>query len=486
MKFSWTRAIQWVGILAVLVFVVALRYEAPSEAGMQMNASPNSPLSQSLRGYWKMDDGSGTNATDASGNGNTLAMTGSPSWVAGQIGPYSLTFSGSGQYLSIADPASGVLDFPNGTNFSLSGWFNRSAFAADHTIIAKKNDQTTGAGYVVWIDNNGSTDHLFFEASDGTHTYQIQSTTDFSASGWHHFAVTWNDNNSTATNPVNLYIDGKLDNGSTSGTFSSVTDLSNALAFTIGAESDAGVPFAGSLDDIRVYGYTLSADQVKKIYNTTSPTQPIDTSLVGHWTFDGNDIQGTTAIDRSSYGNNGTITGAVPTIGKLGQALSFDGTSDSMDILTKNALPVYQSGTQISVSFWIKASPQGESGDPNIIFTEYHGSFPTFRLFAAANTSPDSLIVRIRDNAGDYILDDVSSNGVVFDDSWHHIVWVDNNGSAELYIDGLRDSADFSYTPTSVSNTDDLYMGDINGDLDDIRVYNRALSSEEVVCLYNL
>ncbi|MFZ1736085.1 MAG: LamG-like jellyroll fold domain-containing protein, partial [Candidatus Moraniibacteriota bacterium] len=191
MHFSLTRFLQWGGIAVVLLAVVGLNYDFKSEARVQMNTSVEDSLSQGMRGYWKLDDGSGTNATDSSGNANTLAMTGSPGWVTGNIGPYALDFSGSGQYLSVADPASGVLDFADGADFSLTGWFNRDTFTADHTIVAKKTNQTTNAGYVVWID--ASTDTVNFEISDGTDTYEADSTTAFTATGWHHFAAVWDD-----------------------------------------------------------------------------------------------------------------------------------------------------------------------------------------------------------------------------------------------------------------------------------------------------
>src|SRR3989344_4062560 len=55
--------------------------------------------------------------------------------------------------------------------------------------------------------------------------------------------------------------------------------------------------------------------------------------LVGHWTFDGPDMAGTTAIDRSGEGNNGTLTGGpARSIGKVGQGLSFDGVDDLINI----------------------------------------------------------------------------------------------------------------------------------------------------------
>ncbi len=159
-------------------------YQLATAGKATVNAPLDDPLSQGLRGYWKLDDGSGTNATDSSGNTNTLAMTGSPSWTTGNIGPYALDFSGSGQYLSVASPASGVLDFAAGASFSITGWFNRDTFTTDHTIVAKRNGQTaTDDGYIVYIDD--ATDTLVFEASDTADTdeYQRVSTSTFTATG---------------------------------------------------------------------------------------------------------------------------------------------------------------------------------------------------------------------------------------------------------------------------------------------------------------
>ncbi|QQR78015.1 MAG: LamG domain-containing protein [Candidatus Moraniibacteriota bacterium] len=156
------------------------------------------------------------------------------------MGPYALDFSGSGQYLSVADPASGVLDFADGADFSITGWFNRD-FSPPITIVAKKTDLTTNAGYVLWIDNNGGTDYLNFEIADGTDTYSVASSTDFSATGWHNFAAVWDDSNG-----MYLYIDGGLNSSTTTST-ASIGSLANTNAFRIGAESDAGVPFDGKL-----------------------------------------------------------------------------------------------------------------------------------------------------------------------------------------------------------------------------------------------
>ena len=470
MKLSLTHFLQWGGIAAVLLVVVGLNYDFESKAGMQLNGSVESSLSQSLRGYWKLDDGSGTNATDSSGNANTLAMTGSPGWVTGNIGPSALDFSGSGQYLSVADPASGVLDFANGADFSLTGWFNRDTFTADHTIVAKKTDQATNAGYVVWID--ASTDTVNFEISDGTYTYEADSTTTFTSTGWHHFTAVWDDSRGAS-----VYIDGGL-NGSTETSTSSIGDLSNANAFRIGAESDAGVPFDGKLDDIRVYGSALSADEVAKLYQTTAPTQPVDTSLVGHWTFDGPDIQGTTAIDRSSFGNNGTITGAVPAKGKLGQGMSFNGTSDYISALGLSA-------SSFSVSLWVKCPIlPGTSKNSSLVKNlerqfEIRWDGTSFPKSFGFTTSGGSLTV-------------VDMGDISLTNTWYHLVGTWNGTTLNAYNNGaLVTTSTPGVTPDPSSSNFEIgrnnnYPDYANVTLDDVRIYNRALSTTEIADLYNM
>ena len=88
-----------------------------------------------------------------------------------------------------------------------------------------------------------------------------------------------------------------------------------------------------------------------------------------------------------------------------------------------------------------------------------------------------------------------NSTAVVFDNRWHHVVWTDNAGAGKLYIDGVQDAANFSYTPAPVPrNASSIgavtgLFGAIshyfNGTIDDVRIYNRALSAGEVAYLYN-
>ncbi len=250
--------------------------------------------------------------------------------------------------------------------------------------------------------------------------------------------------------------------------------LVESVAFRIGAESDAGVPFDGKLDDIRVYGSALSASDVLKLYQTTAPAQPVDTGLVGHWTFDGPDIAGSTAIDRSGFGNNGTITGTTKTIGKLGQALSFDGVDDYVD----SANSVSWTGA-FAFAFWVWTL--GGNDDDLLGWGGY--KICRINLFGV---STDGIGCTVDSD----VYSGVQSSSSINDNSWHYVVYTGNASTQYLYVDGVLEDTGNEAAETS---SDTFTMGyraygstNANAKLDDVRFYNRVLSPTEVADLYNM
>lgn len=478
-KFFQNRLVQALIVIVAISLGSGVYFYFHSRAAERINSMDDS-LNRGLAGYWQFDNGSGTNATDSSGNGNTLALTGSPAWTTGQING-ALDLSGSGQYGSVADPASGVLDFADSTDFSLSGWFNRDTFAADHTILAKKNDQITNQGYVLWVDNNGSTDTLIFEASDGVDTYQMASSTQFNTTGWHNFVVTWDDSVG-----MNMYIDGHLDNGATSGTFANVNSLANTRAFRAGAESDAGVPFDGKLDDIRIYNRVLSIDEIARLYQGGSFANP-EANLAGYWNMEGPTINGTTLLDNSGKRHNGTLTGTTRVPGKFGQGLSFNGGTDK---ITANLnLSTIET---VTVSFWLRANSwTADQSVLDILWTS--ASITVLNVISNTWCFSGNGQVKIveRTNSGDnYRCYSSPSTGV-----WHHyaiVIDISQPADGEIaafYVDGVAQTA------TSVSETMDntagypsdavlTIMTSTAGTLDDVRVYTQTLSASQVTQLY--
>ena len=79
--------------------------------------------------------------------------------------------------------------------------------------------------------------------------------------------------------------------------------------------------------------------------------------LVGYWSFNGADIAADTAYDRSGNANNGTLTnGPVRTEGKIGQALSFDGTDDYVNL---GDMTPTEGQSTLTWAFWTKANYSG-------------------------------------------------------------------------------------------------------------------------------
>jgi len=220
--------------------------------------------------------------------------------------------------------------------------------------------------------------------------------------------------------------------------------------------------FDGTLDDVRIYNRALSAADVKRLYhlgattkiNTTIATNPNNASgLVGHWTFDGKTMY-QNVQDVSGTGNTGYISGQTSTTtapGRIGQALDFDGVNDQV------LIPTFVT-TVRSIAFWMKADDT------------------TLRTIMGFSVGEEIYLNSSSEVAESGFLDTtiIYVDGAVSPSvgtGWHHVVITNATGLSvgELKIGSdAFDSANF------------------DGRLDDVRIYNRALSASEVKRLYQL
>ncbi len=218
----------------------------------------------------------------------------------------------------------------------------------------------------------------------------------------------------------------------------------------------------------------------------------------GYWRLD--EKTGTTAADTSPFKNDGVLknfTGNPWVAGKIGNALSFDGVDDYVQINIKKALPIYDGkGHPYSITFWVKAPAQNDKR----VYSEgsNKSNAPLFTLGSGSSyyKKTDKLRVYIRNDQGRFVR--LVSNTTVFDDKWHHVAWVDVSGKAALYVDGVRDTANFDYSFTGIGtrspNHGTYTMNQVSlgavlraatccylkGILDDVRVYRFALSAADV------
>lgn len=215
----------------------------------------------------------------------------------------------------------------------------------------------------------------------------------------------------------------------------------------------------------------------------------VTNGLVGHWPLDGN------AEDVSGNGNHGTVEGATFThdrFGLPGGACHFDGRSARVRMPHSPSLDV--AGQNLTMACWVRAGPDQyfRAG----IVNKTPGSMPDcgYRIWLYENKVVVA-VMHAQEGVG------VSSPSPANDNQWHHVVGVFENGSLRLFVDGDLVSEDYT-SHGFCSNEADLLIGSywypyddghegrtwcsLEGEIDDVRIYNRALSAEEVRSLYHL
>ncbi len=237
------------------------------------------------------------------------------------------------------------------------------------------------------------------------------------------------------------------------------------------------------------------------VFLISVPTASAEPNLMGWWEFD--EGTGTTAGDSSGNGNNGIIWGgATWTTGQIGGALDFDGDGDYVKVDEHYTINITGA---ITVSIWLKldgdVSTQRLIGNAD---SSYYGGYRlgfndgtelsdgTCRIvFQKANGIPGT-------GSGNYGTDTdcdrvVSETNAWVTGVWYHIAatWdgTTDPNSMKMYINGVPDASHTAGQGTIGITGLGLFMSSsyygLDGKIDDVRIYNRALSAGEVEEIYN-
>ncbi|MDP3772440.1 MAG: LamG domain-containing protein [bacterium] len=482
----------------VFSFVVLLSFFAPhiADAAVIIQRPVYVGLTNGLVGSWSFDgpDMAGNAAYDRSGNNNTGTLTNGPVRGIGKIGQ-ALSFDGVDDRVNIGSSASlNILG-----DFSFSGWFKANGnYTTAQAFVANSNGQSGNYAVTFALTDNK------FEFWNWAGGSNITSTRSISDDNWHHYAATRT--GTTGNWTLNLYIDGILDKTETSTT----NPAGDSFITAIGrfGEFD-GYYLNGNLDDVRIYNRVLSPQEIKRLYNiggtfkVNAPryTGSLTSGLVGAWSFDGPDMAGVNAYDRSGSFATGTLTnGPARTVGKIGQALEFDGVDD---YVSTTYAPIFADGADFSFTAWVKA-PSLANVTADIVGSLANTgiSDETIRLIFNASGCTSGKIEWIVRDTNSVSGDDVCSTSSSFDNNvWHHVVGVfDEDVSLYLYVDGVLQGStavtngsgdaekDFTGYPFYIGARNGQGAADtfLSGSIDDVRIYNRALSADEIKRLYNI
>jgi hypothetical protein len=453
-----------------------------SSAGKCTISSNCIPPPAGLVSWWRGQ----SNATDViSGNNGTL--TGGVSFAVGEVG-HGFSFNGTGEVIV---PSTASLNLQAMT---LEVWVNPSGLDANvETILNKENNPVSvpsDAGYELGIRGvadvgNGSIpvgNLAFFiggiSGLPNDYGGWVNGGGAVPTNQWTHCALTFDGTS------VRIYINGNLTR-TVSGLSGSISATTGPLK--IGSRSagevavNPAVRFNGLIDEVSIYNRSLSASEVSGIYNagTAGKCLPasgcIDppTGLVSWWKGEANtsDTIGT---------NNGVISGNTTyRAGRVGQGFAFDGSGDGVIVGNPPSLQLQN----FTIETWVRRASAssvsfGAFGSGLIFGYGQNG----YGLYLNSDGQP--VLTKIDVN-------NVTSSQSITDTNFHHLAVTKSGSSVVFYIDGVAYPASaydpgFTFSTTAAigargDNLDNSFLGTI----DDLAIYNRALSASEVLSIHN-
>jgi len=208
---------------------------------------------------------------------------------------------------------------------------------------------------------------------------------------------------------------------------------------------------------------------------SSSQVTSIDSGLVGFWPFNGN------ADDESGNGNHGQVIGATLTSGQTETDSSvyyFDGINDYIEInnnLTGNL------GDSASITFWFHTTDETFQARDQRLVEKDNGSWWVFFI-----TQSDNFVFSVSENNRDSFGDVVLTKEQMIN-RWHFIAAVKTNNEYKVFADdslALQFYTPFNHINTIATMTfgrSEFWTSQhFKGKLDDIRLYNRALTPEEL------
>ena len=432
-----------------------------------------------LVGWWPFNG----NANDESGNGNDGTVNGA-TLTEDRFGVANAAynFDGVDDWIDVLNNQG--LNSASGT---VSAWLksNGELFNDQQLIFGQYQSRPQ----LIVNTNNNQKASISWPSSNGDNA-NATSTSLISSGEWISVIGTYSSNN------IKIYINGVFEAElitelTQSNCFSSIYNIGgfNATNQTCGGEIGQSQFFNGNIDDIAIYNRALSPEEITALY-TGEPVNPpaacnplpsnLQNGLVGYWPFCGN------ANDESGNGNDGTVNGATLTEDRFGvanAAYAFDGNGNYISIADNDDLLL--ENTDFSISSWIL--PLSESNG-HIFYKGFSSGNSSKYIFAMYNQSI-GFHVNPPFNINYWIHSDSIPLGI-----WQLATITKQGNLVSFFRNGeIYGQQTLNYPIPNTSGVEARIGGAEpngggwwNGRLDDIGIWNRALTPAEVQQLYTL
>ncbi len=411
--------------------------------------------------HLKLDEGNGTVASDASASGNDGTLTNSPTWLQNGVFGKALNFDGLNDYIAMGDISAVELS----TSFAVSFWA-RTKENVNKVVLEK--DQNNGFSVQTLVGGR-------MEMNVGGSSAALECSAVNNDGNWHHHVFAYG-----GVGDGKAYLDGE---DKTSANPSVLTPSYSSGALTVAGRS-ASYNFTGDLDEIKIYNFEPSLEDIKNEYQNgikgieisggnvfsmggsseSAISRRLEDGLLGYWKMDEASWSGVAGevIDSSGNGNDGTTTGnANTTTGRFGRAGDFDAIDDSVN-----------TGMSMSGDFTVSAWVISNGGSFQYIMSDTASKWFWSLSWGGFYNGTDWTTP-------------VSTG--VYDGKWHMVSCTGNGEYIRCYIDGRIVSTDEGANPDTttavqIGRRSNAYHFD--GKIDEARVYNRALSGNEIRELY--
>ncbi|GAA2979684.1 signal peptidase I [Actinokineospora diospyrosa] len=427
----------------------------------QYNAPTNGPYT-----YWRFDDASGIAASDSSGGANSGTLINGPTWSTGLTGS-AVTFDGVNDRVVSTGPSANT-----DTSFSVSVWV-RTSTASSTAVALSQAGNTHNAWYIYTQSGKWRFGLPRSDVANPTEDYVISSTS-VASNTWTHIVGVYDDPN----NAFRIYVNGSLE---ASGPRSDSYEWRAGGVMAAGGVLINGswlYPWAGSIDDVRVYSRVLGASEISGIMGAaTAPN--------AQYAFE---QSGSVLTDSGPNGYNGTISGATwNTNGHTTRSLTFDGVDD---YVTASHFSL-RTDTSFTASAWMYISSSG--GVDRTILSKDSVNNSSFSLTYVASTGKFAFIMPTSDTVGSATVSATTSNPAVAN-AWMNVlgVWDAAAGQMRIYLNGTLESTvsrtggwnGLGSISIGRGQRSGSYVDYWPGRIDDVALYNRVLSSSDVEDAY--
>ncbi len=423
---------------------------------------------------YSMDNQGGTVVHDGYGDHDgQLLNSGEFNWTSGVQGD-ALRFDG---YDDLVDCGSNNEVTNLSGDFSVSLWMKVDAISLTKTmhILGQRNSNQHIWSLQLWGAQDG---HLTgFVNSSGNWALTETNVTP-EPGRWYHVVMNYADR---GDRKVRIYVDGTEAGTLQQSTASGSKQVSTSIPLTMGDRVGGDRTFAGLLDNVAVYNKVLSSNEIHELGRQDA--------YVAHWPFD------TDATDSQGV-NHGTFKNGAGIVVETGEvvigagALKLDGVDDQVSCVT--GADITQQG-DFSVSLWIKPDDISLSNTMHLIGQrDAFNHIWSFQLWGAQSGHLTGFV----NSSGGWALTESDFTPEV--GHWYHIVMTySDSGDRKvwLYVNGvmmgtMQQSA--AAGDRLVSQSIPLTIGDktggqraFAGTIDDVRIYGKVLSAEDVQALAN-